>query len=58
MKIETRKRLQASSTTEQEKRLDEINWRLEITQLVRSAESFLDETEEREWLKRKLGYRR
>jgi hypothetical protein len=58
MKSETKKRLRAMSITEREKRLDELNRKHAVTQLVKSVESFLEETEEREWLKEKLGYKR
>jgi hypothetical protein len=56
MKSETKKRLRAMSNIEREKRLDELNRRLEVTQRIKSIESRLDETEEREWLRKKLGY--
>jgi ferritin-like metal-binding protein YciE len=56
MQSETKKRLQAMSNIEREKRLDELNRKLEVTQLNKSIESHLEETEEREWLKKKLGY--
>jgi hypothetical protein len=58
MKSETKKRLRAMSNIEREKRLDELNRNLEATQLVKSVESSLEETKEREWLKEKLGYTR
>jgi ferritin-like metal-binding protein YciE len=57
MKSETKKRLRAMDNTEREKRLDELNRKLEVTQLIKSIESHLEETEEREWLKKKLGYK-
>jgi|HubBroStandDraft_4_1064222.scaffolds.fasta_scaffold2870584_1 hypothetical protein len=44
------------SNIEREKRLDERNRTLEVTQLIESIESHLEETEEREWLKKNLGY--
>ncbi len=56
MKSETKKRLRAMSNIEREKRLDELNRKPEVTQLNKSIESYLEETEEREWLKKKLGY--
>jgi hypothetical protein len=56
MQSETKKRLRAMSHIEREKRLDELNRKLEITQLFKPIESHLEETEEREWLKKKLGY--
>jgi len=45
------------SNNEREKRLDEINEKLGITQPVRGIKAFLEEHEEREWLKKKLGYK-
>jgi ferritin-like metal-binding protein YciE len=56
MQSETKKRLRAMSHIEREKRLDELNRKLEATQLIKSIESHLEETEEQEWLKKKLGY--
>jgi Type I phosphodiesterase / nucleotide pyrophosphatase len=44
------------STTEREKRLDELNRKLAITRPLKSFEFDLEETAEREWLKKKLGY--
>jgi len=58
MQSETKKRLRAMSNIEREKRLDELNRKLEVTQLIKSIESHLEEAEEREWLKNKLGYTR
>jgi hypothetical protein len=58
MQSETKKRLRAMSHTERERRLDELNRKLEVTQPIKSTESHVDETEEREWLKKKLGYTR
>jgi DNA-binding HxlR family transcriptional regulator len=43
------------SKNESEKRLDELNRKLGITPR-KLVESDLEEIEEREWLKRKLGY--
>jgi hypothetical protein len=57
MNRETKKRLHAMSDNEREKRLDEINQKLGITQPVRGIEAFLEEFAEREWLKKKLGYK-
>jgi hypothetical protein len=57
MKRETRRRLRAMSDPEREKRLDELNRKLGITQPHKLIESDLDEIEEREWLKRNLGYK-
>jgi hypothetical protein len=45
------------SNTEREKRLDELNRKLGITQPDKLIESDLEEIEEREWLKKKLGYK-
>jgi hypothetical protein len=56
MQSETKKRLRAMSNIEREKRLDELNRKLDVTKLIKSIESRLEETEEREWLKKKLGY--
>jgi hypothetical protein len=56
MQSETKKRLRAMSNIEREKRLDELNRKLEVTQPIKSMESHLEEVEEREWLKKKLGY--
>jgi hypothetical protein len=57
MKSETKRRLRAMSNTEREKRLDELNRKLGITQPNKLVESDLEEFEEREWLKKKLGYK-
>jgi hypothetical protein len=56
MKSETKRRLRAMSNTERGKRLDELNRKLGITQPKKLFESYLEEIEEREWLKKKLGY--
>jgi hypothetical protein len=56
MQSETKKRLRAMSNIEGEKRLDELNRKFEVTQPIKSMESHLEEVEEREWLKKKLGY--
>jgi hypothetical protein len=56
MQSETKKRLQAMSNIEREKRLDELNRKFEVTQLIKSMESHPEEVKEREWLKKKLGY--
>ena len=58
MKTETKRRLRAMSDTEREKRLDELNRKLGITQPNELTEADKEEMEEREWLKRKLGYER
>jgi hypothetical protein len=52
----TKKRLRAMSNIEREKRLDDLNRKLGITQPVKSINSDLEQFEEREWLKKKLGY--
>ena len=57
MKSETKKRLRAMDNTERERRLDELNQKLGITKLIKSSESYLEEIEEREWLKKNLGYK-
>ena len=56
MKPETKKRLQAMSNIEREKRLDDLNRKLGLTERNRATNSNLDEFEEREWLKKRLGY--
>jgi len=56
MNRETKKRLRAMSDNEREKRLDELNQKLGITQPVRRIETYPEEFEERKWLKKKLGY--
>jgi hypothetical protein len=45
------------SNTEREKRLDELNRKLGTTQRNKLIEADPEEYEEREWLKRKLGYK-
>lgn len=57
MKTKTKIRLLAISKAEREKRLDELNQKLGITQPQGIIESDLEEMEEREWLKKKLGYK-
>jgi hypothetical protein len=57
MKSGTKRRLRAMNNTEREKRLDELNRKLGITQPDKLIESDLEEVEEREWLKKKLGYK-
>lgn len=57
MKGETKKRLRGMSRIEKEKRLDALNEKLAVTQRIESKESFQEEAEEREWLKKKLGYK-
>ena len=41
---------------EGEKRLDELNRKLGITETNKFINSYLEDFEEREWLKKKLGY--
>ena len=50
------KHLKALSTLDQEKRLDELNQKLGITELLRRTEQTQEAMEERQWLKKKLGY--
>lgn len=57
MTSETKDRLRAMSNTEREKRLDELNRKLGTTQRNKLIEADPEEYEEREWLKRKLGYK-
>jgi hypothetical protein len=57
MKTKAKIRLLAMSKAEREKRLDELNQKLGITQPQKLIESDLEEIEEREWLKKKLGYK-
>lgn len=58
MKTKTKIRLLAMSKAEREKRLDELNRKLGITHPDKLTESEQEEMEEREWLKKKLGYKR
>ena len=44
------------SKAEKEKRLDELNQKLGITHPNKRVEYEQEEMEEREWLKKKLGY--
>ena len=57
MKSETKKRLRAMNNTERERRLDELNRKLGITGRNEAISSHPEEFEEREWLKKKLGYK-
>jgi hypothetical protein len=57
MKTKTKIRLLAMSKAEREKRLDELNKKLGITQSQKLIDSDLEEIEEREWLNKKLGYK-
>ena len=56
MKSETKKRLRAMNNIQREKRLDELNRKLEVAQPSKFVNSNREEFEEREWLKKKLGY--
>jgi hypothetical protein len=56
MKLKTAIRLRAMSKAGKEKRLDELNQKLGITQSNKLSEYDQEEMEEREWLKKKLGY--
>jgi hypothetical protein len=56
MKLMTAMRLRAMSDTEKEKRLDELNQKTGIAQPNKLIENDKEEMEEREWLKKKLGY--
>ena len=44
------------SNIEREKRLDELNRKLGLTERNRATNSNLDEFEKREWQKKRLGY--
>jgi hypothetical protein len=56
VKTKTRIRLLAMSKVGREKRLDELNQKLGITHPDKLTECDQEEMEEREWLKKKLGY--
>jgi hypothetical protein len=59
MKLITAMRLRAMSNTEKEKRLDVLNQKhgmTGMTQPNKLIENDKEEMEEREWLKKKLGY--
>lgn len=56
MKTKTRIRLLTMSKAEKEKRLDALNQKLGITHPNELTEYSQEEMEEREWLKKKLGY--
>ena len=57
MKTKTKIRLLAMSKAEREKRLDVLNQKLGIIQPQKLIEPDPEEIEEREWLKKKLGYK-
>lgn len=56
MKLKTTIRLRAMSKARKEKRLDELNQKLGINQPNKLTEYDQEEIEEREWLRKKLGY--
>jgi hypothetical protein len=57
MKSDIKKRLRAMSKSEREKRLDELNQKLGIAERDKATDSYLEEIDEREWLKKNLGYK-
>lgn len=56
MKIKTKIHLLVMRKAEKEKRLDALNQKLGITHSNESTEYGQEEMEERDWLKKKLGY--
>jgi hypothetical protein len=56
VKTKRKMRLLAMSKAEKEKRFDELNQKLGITHPSKRVEYDQEEMEEREWLKKKLGY--
>ena len=56
MKTQAKIRLLVMSKAEKEKRLDALNQKLGITHRTELTESGQEEMEERDWLKKKLGY--
>jgi hypothetical protein len=56
VKTKTKIRLLAMSKADKEKRLDALNQKLGITHATDLAEYGQEEMEERDWLKKKLGY--
>ena len=56
MKTKTKICLLAMSKAEKEKRFDALNQKLGITHLNELTEYGQEEMEERDWLKKKLGY--
>ena len=56
MKTQTKIRLLVMSKVEKEKRLDALNRKLGITHPNEFTDYSQEEMEERDWLKRKLGY--
>jgi hypothetical protein len=56
VKTQTKIRLLVMSKAEKEKRLDALNQKLGITHPNELTEYDREEMEERDWLKKKLGY--
>ncbi len=56
MKTRTKIRLLAMSKAEKEKRLDALNQKLGIGHPIELTDSGQEAMEERDWLKKKLGY--
>ena len=56
MKTKTKIHLLAMSKADKEKRLDALNQKLAITHPNELTEDGQQEMEERDWLKKKLGY--
>jgi hypothetical protein len=56
VKTQTKIRLLVMSKAEKEKRLDGLNQKLGITHANELTEYGQEEMEERDWLKKKLGY--
>ena len=56
MKIKAKIHLLAMSKAEKEKRLDELNQKLGIAHPDELTEYCQEEMEERDWLRKKLGY--
>ena len=56
MKTKAKIHLLAMSKAEKEKRLDELNQKLGMTHPDKLTENYREEMEERDWLRKKLGY--
>ena len=56
MKTQAKIRLLIMSKAEKEKRLDALNQKLGITHRTELTDYGQEEMEERDWLKKKLGY--
>jgi hypothetical protein len=56
VKTKAKIHLLAMSKAEKEKRLDELNQKLGITHPDKLTEYYQEEMEERDWLRKKLGY--